>query len=553
VATIIEHLADGVVIVGRDGLVRFANPAASRLFGRDAAELLGSDFGFPTTSGETTEVDVVRRGGGVAAAELRVTDVEWGGEPAFLVSLRDVTDRRLAEERRREAEAEQAARRSAEADARRARFLSNVSAVLSTSLDYHATLETLAQLAVPELADWCVIDVVEEDGRVARVASAHARAEKAPLLSVLRAAFPPRRDGPQAGMEALRRGKPVFVARAGADWLASSCTSPEHAELVRALGLRSVMAVPLVARNETLGALTLVCGERAYTRNDLATAEDFAQRAALSISNARLYAAAQEASRAKSEFLAVMSHELRTPLNAVLGYADLLQTGIGGAVSDRQRIYLDRIKEGARHLEGIIDEILAFSRMEAGHETVSTRRVDLRDLLRQAAELVRPLARQKELDFAVALPERPAVVETDPQKVLQILRNLGTNAVKFTDHGHVRMEGTRDHTHHLLRVSDSGIGISREHRERIFEPFWQVEQSNRREAGGTGLGLSVARRLAELLGGSLSVDSRPGHGSTFTLALPAADPAEGETNGSSDESAPASLAAAPPSASASTA
>ena len=529
---IIDRLADGVVIVSRDGVVRFANPAAQQLFGRGADELLGREFGFPTLAGETTEIDVVRRGGATAAAELRAVETEWEGEAAFLVSLRDVTDRREAEERRRQAEVDQAARRHAESEARRARFLSNVSSVLSASLDYHATLSVLAKLAVPELADWCVIDVVEEDGRMARVAAAHADGDREPLLAVLCEEFPPRRDGTSVGAQALRSGSAVYVPRVTDEWLERFTSGPEHAALVRALGVRSLMAVPLVARTETLGVVTLVCADRVYRRNDLATAEDFAQRAALSISNARLYAAAQEASRAKSEFLAVMSHELRTPLNAVMGYSDLLQAGIGGPVSERQRAYLDRIKDGARHLEGIIDEILAFSRMEAGHEAVRTRRVDLREVLRQAADLLRPLARQKELGFDLRLPPEPAVLETDPEKVLQILRNLGTNAVKFTDQGQVCIEGSRDHTHHLVRVVDTGIGIRREHRERIFDPFWQVEQSNRREVGGTGLGLSVARRLAELLGGRLTVESAPGRGTTFTLALPAADnPENGGTNG----------------------
>ncbi|MBV9108344.1 MAG: GAF domain-containing sensor histidine kinase, partial [Gemmatimonadetes bacterium] len=504
------------------------NPAAAVLFGRPAEELVGHEFGFPTLAGETTEIDVVRRGGATAAAELRAVETEWEGVPAFLVSLRDVTDRREAEARRRQAETEQAARRHAEAEARRARFLSNVSSVLSASLDYHATLSVLAKLAVPELADWCVIDVLEEDGRMARVAAAHSDSDREPLLGVLCEEFPPRRDGPSAASRAIRSGQPVYVPDADEGWLASVASTPEHAALVRALGLRSLIAVPLVARTDTLGVITLVCAQRAYRRNDLATAEDFAQRAALSISNARLYAAAQEASRAKSEFLAVMSHELRTPLNAVTGYADLLQAGIGGDVSERQRAYLDRIKDGARHLEGIIDEILAFSRMEAGQEFVHRRRVDLRDVVRHAGDLVRPLARQKELGFEVKIPPEPAIVETDPEKVLQILRNLGTNAVKFTDEGQVRLETLRDHTHHLVHVADTGIGIRREHRERVFEPFWQVEQSNRREVGGTGLGLAVARRLAELLGARLSLESAPGRGTTFTLAIPAVDTPEGQ-------------------------
>jgi signal transduction histidine kinase len=520
--TIIDRLADGVVIVGGDGRVRFANPAALEMFGRAAQELLGGEFGFPVLAGEPTEIDVVRPGGVTLAAELRATEAEWEGEAAYLVSLRDVTDRREAEARRRQAEADQAARRQAEAEAKRARFLGNVSSALSASLDYQATLTTLARLAVPELADWCVIDVCEPGGRIDRIAAAHADPDRAPLLDRLRAEFPPRDDEHLPLARAFATGEPVYVPRVDDAWLDAMSTGPEHASLVRRLGIRSMMSVPLVARAETLGVVTLVCAERHYTRSDVATAADFAQRAALSISNARLFAAAQEASRAKSEFLAVMSHELRTPLNAVLGYTDLLQAGLGGPLTERQRTHLDRITECARHLEGIIDEILTFSRMEAGTETLRRRRVDLRDVMRRAALLLRPMAKKKRLGFELRMPAEPIVVETDPDKVQQILQNLASNAVKFTDRGEVRIEGVRDGADHLLRVVDTGIGIAPEHHEHVFDAFWQVEQSNRREVGGTGLGLSVARRLAELLGGRLTLESTPGRGSTFTLALPAA-------------------------------
>ena len=519
---IIDRLPDGIVIVGEDGRVRFANPAAQRLFGRGAEELVGHDFGLPAVAGETTEVDVVRRGGGAVVAELRVVHTEWEGELAFLVSLRDVTDRREAEERRRQVEREQAGRAQAEAEARRARFLSGVSAVLATSLDYHATLATLATLAVPELADWCVIDVAE-GGRLVRVAGAHAEPGKEPLLAELRERFPPRPDGPTPAAEAFRTGRAVFLERIDDAELDRRAPDPEHAALIRALGTASLLAVPLPARAETLGAITFACANRAYSATERALAEDFAQRAAQSVVNARLYHDAQAASRAKSEFLAVMSHELRTPLNAVTGYADLLQAGVAGEITDRQRELLDRIKDSARSLVEIIEEILTFSRMEAGHEKVAPERADLRELVREAADLLEPLARRKGLGFEVRLPDGPVLVDTDPAKVRQVLRNLVSNAVKFTEEGTVRVDGVRDHTHHLVRVSDTGIGIPPEHRERVFEPFWQVEQSARREVGGTGLGLAVARGLTELVGGRLTLESEPGRGTTLTLALPAAD------------------------------
>jgi signal transduction histidine kinase len=520
---IIERLPDGIVIVGDDGCVRFANPSAQRLFGRSASELEGRELGFPVVAGETTEIEVLRPGGAMVGAELRVVHTEWEGKLAFLVSLRDVTDRREAEERRREVEREQTARALAEAEAHRARFLAEVGAALAVSLEYHETLRTLAELAVPELGDWCVIDVLEADGRLVRVAAAHADPEREPLLEELVRRFPADLHSAFPGAAALRDGRPVYQARATPAWLKEVTQGADHLHLLRQVGVHSLMAVPLLARGESLGAITIVCADRVFSATDLALAEDFAQRAAASVSNARLYEAAQEASLAKSEFLAVMSHELRTPLNAITGYADLLQAGVAGPLSEKQGDQLERIKVSARHLVGVIEEILTFSRMETGQERVRLERTDLRLLVREAGGLLEGAARERGLEHQVVVPDEPTWVRTDPDKVRQILRNLLTNAVKFTESGSVTLRGVRDGTHHLVHVTDTGIGIAPEYRERIFDPFWQVEQSVRREVGGTGLGLAVARGLAEMLGGELRLESAPGEGSTFTLALPAAD------------------------------
>ena len=218
-----------------------------------------------------------------------------------------------------------------------------------------------------------------------------------------------------------------------------------------------------------------------------------------------------------------MSHELRTPLNAVIGYTDLLATEVSGPLGDLQKAQLARIKTSAVHLLQLVDEILTFSRMEAGVEEMHRERFDLRGVVRENVEALETLAQQKGLELRVELPDEPAVVVADEAKVGQILRNLVSNAVKFTEHGSITVQAEPDGTSHLVRVRDTGLGISPEHLERIFEPFWQVEQSSRREVGGTGLGLSVARGLAQLLGGRLAVESAPGAGSTFTLALPKAD------------------------------
>jgi len=234
--------------------------------------------------------------------------------------------------------------------------------------------------------------------------------------------------------------------------------------------------------------------------------------------------AALEASQAKSQFLAVMSHELRTPLNAIMGYTDLLQSGAAGApLAERERGYLDRIRASVLHLRGLIDEVLSLSRIEAGREEVALEKVPLGQLVEDVAAMMHRQALDKGLALNIEV-EGDVVITTDPGKVRQILLNLASNAVKFTDHGEVRLGLRAAGGLAELEVSDTGVGIPPEYHSRIFEPFTQADQSRTRRAGGSGLGLSVSRKLALLLGGELSFESAPGQGTRFTLSLPLTEP-----------------------------
>lgn len=235
-------------------------------------------------------------------------------------------------------------------------------------------------------------------------------------------------------------------------------------------------------------------------------------------------AEAESANGAKSDFLAVMSHELRTPLAAIMGYQELLADGITGPITDAQAQQLGRIKASARHLLALIDEILTFTRLDAGRETVIPETFLLDDALREACEIVEPLATAKKLEMRIVSPGPGAKVESDPTKIRQILVNLLSNAVKFSDKGTVSAEATVRGNEFVLKVSDTGIGIQHEHFHKIFDPFWQVEQKATRRATGTGLGLTVTKRLANLLGGDVDVTSTPGEGTTFTVTLPTKAP-----------------------------
>jgi len=249
-------------------------------------------------------------------------------------------------------------------------------------------------------------------------------------------------------------------------------------------------------------------------------------------------AEAERANGAKSDFLAVMSHELRTPLAAIMGYQELLADGITGPVTEAQAQQLGRIKVSARHLLSLIDEILTFTRLDAGRETVVPEPIDLDEALKDAIEIVEPLATAKKLELKLVSPGPGSVVESDSTKIKQILVNLMSNAVKFTEHGSVTAEGAVLGREFMLKVSDTGIGIQPENINRIFDPFWQVEQKATRRAPGTGLGLTVTKRLANLLGGDVDVSSTPGQGTAFTVRLPVKVPHIGELKLADDKPQP---------------
>jgi two-component system, sensor histidine kinase and response regulator len=255
-------------------------------------------------------------------------------------------------------------------------------------------------------------------------------------------------------------------------------------------------------------------------------ARAIAERARAEAEAAR--AEAERANTIKTDFLAVMSHELRTPLTAIMGYEELLSDGITGPVTELQRQQLGRINASARHLLGLIDEILTFARVDVGRERVRWESMSVNKTLDDAASLIEPMASAKKLDYVIELLDEDQAIQTDPTKFRQMLVNLLSNAVKFTDKGGVRLSTSVPAGMLEIRIADTGVGIDAAHVEHVFEPFWQLEQSATRKAGGTGLGLSVTRKLARLLGGDVTVASRVGSGTTFLLKLPLMAPA-GET------------------------
>lgn len=283
-----------------------------------------------------------------------------------------------------------------------------------------------------------------------------------------------------------------------------------------------MLLAPLIAHDTVLGVL-IVARDRAappFGPREVHRLRVIADHAALALWKAELLEQAQAADRAKSRFLATVSHELRTPLTALAGYEELLADQVIGPLSDNQIDVLERMRAVTQHLAVVIEEVLAFSSLEDGREVVRPTEFLAADLMHAAAAVIEPLARQKHLGFSFRVPSEPIRMSSDIDKIRQILVNLAGNAVKFTDHGEVVMDLERGDGVVRFVVRDTGIGIAPQDLARLFQPFAQVDTGLTRRHGGTGLGLYISRRLAELLGGRIEVKSELGKGSEFTLVLP---------------------------------
>ncbi|MBA3767113.1 MAG: PAS domain S-box protein, partial [Acidobacteria bacterium] len=402
------------------------------------------------------------------------------------------------------------------------RFIVEASEILSESLDYENTLASVARLAVPRLADWCAIDMLEQGHAFRRLAVAHTDPAKVELAMELERLYPTDMNAPHGLPNVLRTGKPELGPEISEWMLTAAARDEEHLRLIRELGLKSYMVVPLIARGRTLGAITFVTAEsdRHYTETDLSFAEDLARRAALAVDNARLYREAQEANRIKDEFLATVSHELRTPLTAVLGWARILRAG--GIDHETSQRALETIERNARSQAQLVEDLLDVSRIITGKLRLDVQPVELKHVIDLAVEAIRPAAEAKGVGLHVLVGPIAAPVSGDPDRLQQIIWNLLTNAVKFTSReGQVQLRLERVHSHVEITISDTGLGIKPEFLPFVFERFRQADGTSSREYGGLGLGLAIVRHLVELHGGRVSASSSgEGQGASFTVELP---------------------------------
>lgn len=455
---------------------------------------------------------VVDHGPIFGALQLEGADALDELDLAFVSAV--VNQLAIAIDRQAVISARQAATEASETEQR---LLAEVSAALASSLEFEKALARVARVVIPVVADLCFVDVMGEDGAVRRVEALFADEQKQRELADLMLRAPPRPGGPTPQGKVLDSGEPLLL----------DLTDPapervahdeEHAEVMRAAAVRSMMIAPLLARGKRLGALTFAAAEsgRRYSTRDLAFAQEIAHRTAIAIDNARLYEKSQRATRAREDLLAVVSHDLRNPLGVILMNVAVMRLGPFGQEREGHK-RLASIERAADQMNRLIGGLLDAASIEAGRLSVELGRLRIAPLVSEALESLQALAESKSLHLERELPAELPDVAADAARVHQVLANLIGNAIKFTPGGGtitVRAEPSDDTV--TFSVADTGPGIEEEDLHHLFSRYWQAKRTARL---GTGLGLFIVKGIVEAHGGEVWVESEVGAGTTFYFTL----------------------------------
>jgi PAS domain S-box-containing protein len=551
---IFEGAPFGIGVSDMQGRLLAANPALQGILGFTEDELRGhvimSEYAHPAdaeagleqfmalaqghSEGYETEQRFIARDRRVIWVQLAVALVrDVDGQPQFAIGMgQDITERKHAEAERIQLMREQAARAEAEAAQARQSFLAEASAQLASSLDYETTLQQVAQSVVPRLADWCMLSLVDELGNLRTVASGHSSPRDAALAGDIREEY--RRAGPLASnplLEVLRTGSSQFVPQVDDALLQSISRGTQHLRLWRELAPRSAIIVPLPGQRGLLGTLVLITtseSDRHYSEPDLALVEDLARRAALAVENAQLYAQAQaaihtaeDAVRAREDFLSVAAHELKTPVTSLRGFAQLTIRALdqdGELDRGRLRHALTVVNQQSDKLRRLVSQLLDVSRIQSGRLALELEDVDVKSLV---AEIVMALQNQSPSHTLRVVGANLPPMRLDPLRVEQVVTNLLDNAIKYSPQGGmIDIElSTPDEGHVEIAVRDHGPGIPPDHREHIFERFYQAGEGHS-SAAGMGLGLYISREIVELHGGSIRAEFPEDGGARFVIAFP---------------------------------
>jgi len=458
----------------------------------------------------------------------------------LVIEVRDVTriegakvqQRAIAERLLLGALREQDVARDALDASGQAHHLAKASRDLSMSLDENATRDTVRQLAIPRPGSWSIVDLIESNGSIHRLAAVHPDPDKQTLARLLEGQWPARKDK-TVGAIALPGSEPVIVTHESGAALMMAAHGSKNLRILDEIGFGSLLVVPLIVRARVQGAITFVsrAGDPPFTSEEIALGVDLAACSAMALDNARLYReadalrlVAESANQSKSEFLRNMSHDLRTPLNAIGGYAELIDMGIRGPVTEEQHVALSRIMSNQQHLLMLITQVLSFTHLESGRLEYRIGEVSMVEAFADVAEMLSGAITEKGLTLEGLRADVDAVAWADPDRVRQILMNLVMNAVKYTHRNGDTITLTCAVVGDMVQgnVADTGRGIASEKLDLIFEPFVQLTAGLSDPRGGVGLGLAISRNLARAMNGDLTVESTVDVGSRFTLTLPRA-------------------------------
>ena len=529
---VLMRAADAITVQSSDGSLVYANLAAARTLGFDSPEALLAtpirevmgrfelldEEGSPlpvdqlpsrrALAGQSGEPSVVRFRD-VASGDdhwslvqaMPIAD-EAGGVDLVINTFQDVTQLKRTEHR--------------------LRLLADAGSVLGRSVEYQEALQELADLLAGAITDWCVVDVVEPNQPVTRVAVAHADPAKRGLAEEIQRRYPTDPDAPSAVRDVIRTGMPIVIPEVSEEMLREAARDDEHLRLLREAGIDSVAIVPLRARDEVFGALTLVGSSDMHrlTEEDLPLIEELARRAATAIDNARLLHEANEAITMRDDFLAMASHDMRTPLAVILANLQLARrrlAGQGGEARTDVIQNLDAAERTTHKLTGLVGELMDISILRSGQPLpLSRETVDLATLAEGTADEYRRLSAEYVIDTRL---EQGVIGDWDATRIERVLRNLLDNALKYSpDGGTVEVVVRSEDGWAVAEVTDHGVGIPEDELPLLFEKFHRG--SNTRDLRGTGLGLAGSRAVVQQLGGTIEVRSRLSEGSTFVLRLP---------------------------------
>ncbi|MES2436751.1 MAG: ATP-binding protein [Patescibacteria group bacterium] len=400
-------------------------------------------------------------------------------------------------------------------------YLAQVSKVLSSSLDYNKTLKAVADLGVPEIADWCAVDMLTADNQIHRLAVAHIDPKKVKWAIELNKKDPPDINDETNGLtKVLTKGETQFYPVITDEMLVASARDEEHLKLARKLQLSSVMMLPIIIQDKPVGAISFIYSEsgRKYTQADLTVAQEVAARAALAIHNARLFTESQKAVSVRDEFISVASHELKTPVTSLKMYTQVILEQMKRKGEDQMIIPLKKMETQINKLTLLIDDLLNISKLQLGKLEFHEEFFDLQEVVVDTIESVQASSIQHKITIKGTLTKK---VWGDKYRIAQVITNLLTNAIKYSPEAHKVVVHVGETKHNAeITVQDYGIGITKEQQKKIFTRFYRVSGPEARTFPGLGIGLYISSEIVRRHHGKIDVKSIKGKGSKFCFTMP---------------------------------